>query len=93
MIKTEFELDIKGLQELMKPTEMQQILQETGASVADKASMQTGGENFGHDVRVASYVALGTVFPQSEAAAKASYQDNVLEKSLSGLPRTKGSGR
>ena len=93
MIKTEFELDIKGLQELMKSGEMQQILQETAASVASKASMQTGGENFGQDVRVASYVAIGTVFPQSEAAAKASYQDNVLEKSLSGLPRTKGSGR
>lgn len=93
MIKTEFELDIKGLQELMKSTEMQQILQETGASVADKATMLSGGENYGHDVRVASYVALGTIFPQSEAAAKASYQDNVLEKSLSGLPRTKGSGR
>ena len=68
---------------------MQQILNETATSVADKARMQTGNEDFGHDVRVASYVAIGTVFPQSEAAARASYQDNVLEKSLSGLPRTK----
>lgn len=89
MNKTEFELDIEGLQELMKSSEMQQILNETATNVADKARMQTGNEDFGHDVRVASYVAIGTVFPQSEAAARASYQDNVLEKSLSGLPRTK----
>ena len=89
MNKVEFELDIEGLQELMKSSEMQQILNETATSVADKARMQTGNEDFGHDVRVASYVAIGTVFPQSEATARASYQDNVLEKSLSGLPRTK----
>lgn len=89
MNKVDFELDIEGLQELMKSSEMQQILNETATSVADKARMQTGNEDFGHDVRVASYVAIGTVFPQSEAAARASYQDNVLEKSLSGLPRTK----
>lgn len=89
MNKVDFELDIEGLQELMKSSEMQQILNETATNVADKARMQTGNEDFGHDVRVASYVAIGTVFPQSEAAARASYQDNVLEKSLSGLPRTK----
>lgn len=89
MNKVEFELDIEGLQELMKSSEMQQILNETATNVADKARMQTGNEDFGHDVRVASYVAIGTVFPQSEAAARASFQDNVLEKSLSGLPRTK----
>lgn len=89
MNKVEFELDIEGLQELMKSSEMQQILNETATNVADKARMQTGNEDFGHDVRVASYVAIGTVFPQSETAARASYQDNVLEKSLSGLPRTK----
>ena len=89
MNKVDFELDIEGLQQLMKSSEMQQILNETATNVADKARMQTGNEDFGHDVRVASYVAIGTVFPQSEAAARASYQDNVLEKSLSGLPRTK----
>lgn len=89
MNKVDFELDIEGLQELMKSSEMQQILNETATNVADKARMQTGNEDFGHDVRVASYVAIGTIFPQSEAAARASYQDNVLEKSLSGLPRSK----
>ena len=89
MNKVDFELDINGLRELMKSSEMQQILNETATNVADKARMQTGNEDFGHDVRVASYVAIGTVFPQSEAAARASFQDNVLEKSLSGLPRTK----
>ena len=92
MNKVDFELDIQGLQELMKSSEMQQILNETGASVAEKASLMTGGEMFDHKVRTINYVAIGTVFPQSETAARASYQDNVLEKSLDGLPRTKGSG-
>ena len=92
MNKVDFELDIKGLQELMKSSEMQQILNETGAEVANKASMLTGGESFSHAVRTINYVAIGTVFPNSETAAKAVYQDNVLEKSLDGLPRTKGSG-
>lgn len=90
MTKTEFELDMDGLRELMKSAEMQQVLQETAASVADKASMLTAGEDFGHDVRTATYVAIGTAFPQSQTAAKASYENNVLEKALSGLPRTKG---
>lgn len=92
MNKVDFKLDIKGLQELMKSSEMQQVLNETGSSVAEKASLMTGGEAFDHKVRTINYVAIGTVFPQSETAARASYQDNVLEKSLDGLPRTKGSG-
>jgi len=92
MNKVDFELDINGLRELMKSDEMQQILKETAADVANKASMQTGGAEFSEDVRVHSYVAISTVFPHSSEAARAIYQDNVLEKSLSGLPRTKGSG-
>lgn len=89
MNKVEFELDIEGLRELMKSSEMQEILREIGVDVANKASMISGGEEYGYDHHIADYVAIETIFPESKAAAKASYQDNVLEKSLSGLPRTK----
>lgn len=89
MNKTEFELDIEGLRELMKSNEMQEILDEIGSNVANKASMLSGGEAFGYSHHIANYVAISTIYPESKAAARASYQDNVLEKSLSGLPRTK----
>lgn len=89
MNKVEFELDINGLRELMKSSEMQEILREIGIDVANKASMISGGEDYGYDNHIANYVAIETIFPQSEAAAKACFQDNVLDKSLDGLPRKK----
>jgi len=92
MNRVDFKLDIKGLRELMKSAEMQQILKETVADVANKASMQTGGDEFGTAIVMGSYVAMGRVFPDSGSAVRAVYQDNVLEKSLNGLPRSKGSG-
>lgn len=90
MTNIEFDLDIDGLRELMKSSEMQQILNETGSAVAANASGISGGESFDHAVRTADYTAIGTVFPETKEAAQATYQQNVLEKALSGLPRTKG---
>ncbi len=90
MNKLKFKLDLGGLRELMKSDDMQSILSTTADSVANKARTMTSGEDFGTDVRVINYVAVGTIFPQSEKAAKQSYQDNILEKALNGLPRTKG---
>jgi len=89
MSKIQFDLDIDGLRELMSSSEMQEILNTIGADVANKAMGMTG-EDFGHETRTADYVAIGTVFPQTESAARVSYQDNILEKALAGLPRTKG---
>lgn len=89
MTKVNFELDIEGLRDLMKSPEMQSILQETAAHVAHNASMLSAGAEFGNAVHTANYVSIGTAFPESSEAAKASYQNNVLEKALSGLPRTK----
>lgn len=90
MNNIEFDLDIDGLRELMKSSEMQSILNEAGSVVAANASGISGGESFDHEVRTADYTAIGTVFPATKEAGQVAYQQNVLEKALSGLPRTKG---
>lgn len=86
-----FELDIDGLRELMKSSEMQSILGEAVQSVQGTANGMVKGGQFGSDVREASYVAIGTVYAADSESAKATYRDNVLEKALgsSGLPRNK----
>lgn len=86
-----FELDLDGLRELMKSGEMQSILGEAVQTVQGAAEGMAKGAQFGTDVREASYVAIGTVYPADSESAKATYQENVLEKALgaSGLPRDK----
>lgn len=73
----EFELDIKGLRELMKGPEMQAALQEAGDAVASSA-----GGDYGVRVHVADYVAIANVFPESKEAAKDNYENNTLLKAL-----------
>lgn len=73
----EFELDIKGLRELMKGPEMQAALQEAGDAVASSA-----GGDYGVRVHVADYVAIANVYPDSKEAAKDNYENNTLLKAL-----------
>ena len=82
----EFELDIKGLRELMKGPEMQAALQEAGDAVASSA-----GGDYGVRVHVADYVAIANVYPDSKEAAKDNYENNTLLKALgsSGLSMRK----
>lgn len=84
--RVEFELDIKGLRELMKGPEMQAALDEAGAAVASAA-----GGDYGYRTHVASYVAITNVFPESKEAAKDNLENNTLLKALgsSGLTMRK----
>lgn len=86
MAKVEFELNIGGLQEIMKSGEMQAALSEAGAAVANAA-----GADFGHRVHTASFVSLCNVYPESKAAAKENYETNALLKAAGavGLPMSK----
>lgn len=92
VMNDKFELNIDGLRELMKSGEMQAILQEATADVQNIAAGMAKDGEFGTAVRVASYTAIGTVYPEGEKAVKATYEENLLEKALgsSGLPREKG---
>ena len=73
----DFELNLAGLNELMKSPEMQAHLETASARVAELA-----GNGFGHRVGVASFTAIGNVFAENKEAAKQSYKDNTLLKAL-----------
>lgn len=81
-----FELNLKGLQELMKSEEMQQALSEAGAAVANAA-----GKEYAHREHIASFVAISNVYPDSKEAAHENFKDNTLLKALGsvGLPMSK----
>ncbi len=72
-----FELNLPGLNELMKSGEMQSILDAAGSAVASSA-----GSGYGHRTHVASFVAICNVYPETKEAAKKNYEDNTLVKAL-----------
>lgn len=86
MSNVKVELNLKGLNELMKSPEMQNCLREAGEAVAQRA-----GEGFEVDVHNVDYTAVCFVDAKSEEAVKASFKDNTLLKALSssGLSMTK----
>lgn len=85
--KVRFELDIKGLNELMKSSEMQAALQSAGDAVARSA-----GSEYAARVHTASFVAIANVYPNSKEAAKDNYENNTLIKGIrgAGLSTKKG---
>lgn len=77
MSKTKFELNLAGLNELMKSEEMCAALEEAGAAVANAA-----GTDYSHRVHQASFVAICNVYPDSKEAAQENFEDNTLVKAL-----------
>lgn len=78
-----FELNLPGLNELMKSPQMESALAEAGEAVA-----RTAGGEYGSRVHQANYVAICNVYPDSKKAANDNYHNNTLIKALSvvGLP-------
>lgn len=83
MAKVEFELNLRGLNELMKSEEMQKALDEYGAAAAGRASSMSGAA-YGHRTHVASYVAITNVYPDSAEAARDNFRNNTLMKAIGG---------
>lgn len=73
----EFELNLPGLNELMKSAEMQGILKEAGESVA-----RASGEEYECEVKTASFVAMAKIYPTSVHAARSNEKHNTLLKAL-----------
>ena len=94
MSKVRIELNLPGVNEMMKSPEIQAALTEAGHAVAAQASGMAGGEPFGVNTHLASWVAITNVYPDSQKAAHANFSDNVLLKAVGsvGLPTTKGGG-
>lgn len=82
----QFELNLSGLNELMKSDEMVSILEEAGEVVADIA-----GSEYGHRTHLGSFVAICNVYPDSKDAAHENFEENTLLKALesSGLSMSK----
>ena len=76
---TKFELNLPGLNELMKSSEMQAILSEKGSQVAKRA-----GDGYNYRTHVADFVAITNVYPETKEAAKDNYKNNTLLKALNG---------
>lgn len=84
--KVKFELDLKGLNELMKSDWMQGCVLEAGKAVANAS-----GSDYAAEVHTASFVAISNVYPNSKEAAKDNYEHNTLLKGISaaGVPMEK----
>ena len=75
MSDVKFELNLPGLNELMKSPEMCAILEENGSAVASAA-----GDGYASRVHQASFVAIANVYPDTFKAAKDNYDNNTLIK-------------
>ena len=70
-----FKLNLQGLNELMKSSEMQSALLTAGQAVANAA-----GGDYAAEVHTANFIAISNVYPNSKAAAKENYEENTLLK-------------
>ena len=91
MGKVKIELNLAGVNALMKSGEIQEALQAAGEAVAAEAGGLAGGAEFGVRTHLANWVAITNVYPDSAEAARMNRQDNVLLKAVgaAGLPTRK----
>ena len=85
--KVEVELNLTGLNELMKSSEMQSALQTAGNAVA-----QAAGKDYACQVDVINWIAIANVYPNSKEAAHENFESNSLLKAVGsvGLSTNKG---
>ena len=86
MGKVKFELNLPGLNTLMKSGEMQAQLQAAGEAVAGVAD-----GNYGVRVHEASFVAIANVYPEDAESNRKNMKNNELIKAIGavGLPMSK----
>ena len=76
--EVKFELNLPGLNELMKSAQMQAVLDEAGASVASAA-----GSDYASSPKTGHWIGFSNIYPNSARAAKENYEDNTLIKAIS----------
>ena len=72
-----FKLNLPGLNELMKSSEMQSALLSAGQAVANSA-----GSDYAAEVHTANWIAIANVYPDSKRAASENYKENTLLKAV-----------
>lgn len=78
MAKTKFELNLPGLNELMKSPEMQACLDAAGEKV-----QRAAGEGYATSARTGRYIGFCNIYPDDSKAARDNAQNNTLIKALS----------
>lgn len=91
MSKVKIELNLAGINAMMKSAEIQAALQSAGEAVAQNAGGLSGGAKYGARTHTANWVAITNVYPEDAEAARANYKDNTLLKGVgaAGLPTSK----
>lgn len=77
MANVKFELNLAGLNELMKSSEMQNVLEGAAAQAVNNA-----GDGYDSRVHVANWVAIANVYPVTRAAAKNNLENNTLLRAV-----------
>ena len=86
MSKVKFELDLRGLNQLMKSEEMQTILSQYGNEVATRAksnAMDSRAE-FSTNTKTINYIAVTNVRADNRYAILENLKHNTLRKALGG---------
>ena len=86
MSKGRFKLRLRGLNELMKSPEMQDVLTEYGQNVMSKAHYMAENHKaeYGMDTKTIRWIAVTTVRAENSAALKENLKNNTLLKALGG---------
>ena len=75
-----FELDLPGLNALMKSGAMQAVINDAAGRIAGSA-----GEGYGIEAaHPIGFVAIGSVFAETRAAKRENSRNNTLEKAAKG---------
>jgi len=86
MSKVRFELNLPGLNELMRGSEMQGILSEYGQDIMNRANgaATTKGATYSAETKPLNWIAVTNVRADNGAAIKDNLDNNTLLKSLGG---------
>lgn len=86
MSKADFELNLPGLNQLMKSGEMQSILSEKGQRVlaSANASAMVKDARYSVDTKTINWIAVTTVRADNAEATRDCLENNTLLKSLGG---------
>ncbi len=84
MSKVKFELNLPGLNQLMKGPEMQSILQAKGSEVASRAQSMCPEGKYSVRTYPINWIAVCNVSAENREAIQDGYEHNTLLKALGG---------
>lgn len=82
MADTKIELNLQGINELMKSAEVQAVLQEEGQKILARANSlkQAAGAQYGMSTKAINWIAVTTVRADNGEAVLDNLQNNTLLK-------------